>query len=159
MAEAYKYDGLTGGTIWSPNYQNLVKSGNSPMGDDERQPYMIPILVGDKPYVNVNVTAVRFSKDAALAAVAFELKDGVGQVMLYRLFKNGNLRPERDVRKPVRTFNVNEGKKMGKIIEMFIFKQMVNDEMQYNMYVLLEKGILYYPNIEKRAEPVVKMDE
>jgi len=80
--------------------------------------------------------------------------------MLYRLFdKQGNLRSERDVRKPVRTFNVNECKKMGRVIDIFIFKQIVNDEMQYNLYLLLERGILYYPNIEKRAEPVIKMDE
>ena len=39
---------------------------------------MIPILVDNKPYVSNNITAVRFSKDAALAAVAFELKDSVG---------------------------------------------------------------------------------
>lgn len=41
-------------------------------------PFMIPILVDNKPYVSNNITAVRFSKDAALAAVAFELKDSVG---------------------------------------------------------------------------------
>jgi hypothetical protein len=150
---------LTGGTIWSPSYQNLVKSGTE-RGDDEKQPYMIPILQDNKPYVNSNITAVRFSKDAALSAVAFELKDGVGRIMLYRIFdKQGNLRPERDVRKPLRTFDLSECKKMGRVIDIFIFKQVVNDEMQYNMYLLLERGILYYPNIEKRAESVVKMDE
>lgn len=121
---------------------------------------MIPILQDNKPYVNSNITAVRFSKDAALSAVAFELKDGVGRIMLYRIFdKQGNLRPERDVRKPLRTFDLSECKKMGRVIDIFIFKQVVNDEMQYNMYLLLERGILYYPNIEKRAESVVKMDE
>ena len=41
-------------------------------------PFMIPILVDNKPYDNKNIMAVRFSKDAALAAVAFELKDSVG---------------------------------------------------------------------------------
>ena len=89
---------------------------------------MIPILQDNKPYVNSNITAVRFSKDAALSAVAFELKDGVGRIMLYRIFdKQGNLRPERDVRKPLRTFDVSECKKMGRVIDIFIFKQVVND--------------------------------
>lgn len=27
------------------------------------------------------------------------------------------------------------------------------------MYVLLERGILYYPAIEKQKDPIVKMDE
>lgn len=77
VGEGYKYDGLTGGTIWTPSYVNLVKNG-SERGDDEKQPFMIPILVDNKSYKDNIITAVRFSKDAALAAVAFELKDSVG---------------------------------------------------------------------------------
>lgn len=77
VGEGYKYDGLTGGTIWTPSYVNLVKDG-SERGDDEKQPFMIPILVDNNFKTSNTITAVRFSKDAALAAVAFELKDGVG---------------------------------------------------------------------------------
>lgn len=107
------------------------------------------------------VAAVRYSKDSALAAVVFTLKDGVGEVMLYRLFdKSGlNLIPEKTVKKPIRTFKVNECKKMGPVIDLFIFKQIVNDEVQYNMYLILERGILFYPAIEKRADPIIRMDE
>ena len=117
-------------------------------------------MVNNKPYLE-EVSAIRFSKDAALAAVVFKLKDGNGEVMLYRFFdKSGsNLVPEKTVKKPIRSFKVPECKKMGNVIDLFIFKQTVNDEFQYNMYLLLERGILYYPAIEKRAEPVVRMDE
>ena len=48
---------------------------------------------------------------------------------------------------------------MGNVIDLFIFKQVINDEVQYNMYLLLEKGILYYPAIEKRVELIIRMDE
>lgn len=159
IAQSYKYDGLTGGTIWSKSYQDQLNL-NANRGDDEKQPFQVPILVNNKPYLE-QVAAVRFSKDAALAAVAFTLKDNVGQIMLYRMFdKSGlNLMPEKSVRKPVRTFLVNECKKMGNIIDLFLFKQMINDEPQYNMYLLLERGVLYYPAIEKRNEPQVRMDE
>jgi len=120
----------------------------------------VPILVNGKPYLE-NVSAVRFTKDSALAAVVFTLKDGSGEVMLYRLFdKSGqNLMPEKTVKKPVRTFKVHDCKKMGNVIDLFIFKQIVNDEVQYNMYLLLERGILYYPAVEKRSDPIIRMDE
>jgi hypothetical protein len=107
------------------------------------------------------VSAVRFSKDAALAAVAFSLKDTSGQIMLYRMFdKTGQyLLGEKKVRSAIKTWTVPECKRLGKVIDLFIFKQLVNDESQYNMYLLLERGILYYPNIEKSvSSPQIKMD-
>ena len=48
---------------------------------------------------------------------------------------------------------------MGNIIDLFLFKQIVNEEIQYNLYVLLDRGILYYPTVEKRADPIARMDE
>jgi len=81
--------------------------------------------------------------------------------MLYRMFdKSGqNLIGEKKVRSAIKTWTVPECKKMGKVIDLFIFKQLVNDESQYNMYLLLERGILYYPNIEKSVgSPQIKMD-
>lgn len=84
IAQSYKYDGLTGGTIWSKSYQDQLNL-NANRGDDEKQPFQVPILVNNKPYLE-QVAAVRFSKDAALAAVCFTLKDNVGQIMLYRMF-------------------------------------------------------------------------
>ena len=93
--------------------------------------------------------------------MAFQLKDNIGQVLIYRFFdKTGvNLVPEKQAKKAVRTLNVEQCRKMGPIIDLFIFKQIVNDEVQYNMYLLLERGILYYPAIEKQKDPIVKMDE
>jgi hypothetical protein len=152
ISEAYQFSSLTGGTIWSKGYQEII-SVNNARGDDEMQPFQVPILVNNKPYKE-QVSSVRFSKDAALAGVAFSLKDNLGQVMIYRLFdKSGqNLISEKNVRKPVKTFTIPDCKTMGPIIDLFIFKQHLNDEVQYNMYLLLEKGILFYPAIEKQVQ-------
>jgi len=81
---------------------------NLPAGNDDNLPSQIPILVNGKPYLE-NVAAVRFTKDASFAAVVFALKDGTSEVMLYRLYdKSGrNLVPDKQARKPVRTFKVD----------------------------------------------------
>ena len=75
--------------------------------------------------------SVRFSKDAALAAVVLKSKkNGDVSVYLYRLFdKAGNLVPEKNVTKPLRTFKVEEAKRMSNVIDLFIFKQVINDEV------------------------------
>jgi hypothetical protein len=128
---------------------------NTAAGDDEEQPYQIPILVNGKPYLE-NVSTIRFTKDASFAAVVFALKDGTSEVMLYRLYdKSGrNLVPDKQARKPVRTFKVEQSKKMGNVIDLFLFKQQTTaEDYQVNMYLLLERGIIYYPAVEKRADP------
>jgi len=63
--------------------------------------------VNGKPYLE-NVSTIRFTKDASFAAVVFALKDGTSEVMIYRLYdKSGrNLIPDKQARKPVRTFKV-----------------------------------------------------
>jgi len=76
--------------------------------------------------------------------------------MLYRLYdKSGrNLVPDKQARKPVRTFKVEQSKKMGNVIDLFLFKQQTTaEDYQVNMYLLLERGIIYYPAVEKRADP------
>jgi len=65
---------------------------------------------------------------------------------------------EKNVKKPIRTLIVKDCQRMGRIIDLFIFKQFINDEMQYNMYLILERGILYYPAVEKGANPVAKFE-
>lgn len=74
--------------------------------------------------------------------------------------KNGHLVSEKNVRKPIKTINIPDCKMMGQIVDLFIFKQIANDEAQYNMYIILERGILYYPAIEKsqQQQPQVKMN-
>jgi hypothetical protein len=106
---SYEIDNsLTGGTYWSKNYQELLQS-NSSVGDDQRQPYQVPILDKGKP-ISDEVQAVRFSKDASLAAVVLKSKSsGDATLYLYRLLtRSGNLIPERSVSKPLRTFRVDE---------------------------------------------------
>ena len=68
--------------------------------------------------------SVRFSKDASLAAVVLKSKStGDVTLYLYRLINRaGNLIPERIVSKPLRTFKVDESKRMGNVIDVFIFK-------------------------------------
>ena len=76
--------------------------------------------------------------------------------MLYRLYdKSGrNLVPDKQARKPVRTFKVDQSKKMGNVIDLFLFKQQTSaEDYQVNMYLLLERGIIYYPAVEKRVDP------
>lgn len=99
------------------------------MGSDDKIPFMVPIMMNNKSYKE-NVTAVRFSKDAVMAGVAFSLKDSVGQVLLYRMFdKAGHLISEKSVRKPIKVFTIPDCKAMGNIIDLFIFKQHLNDEV------------------------------
>ena len=49
ISEAYQFQSLTGGTIWSKGYQEII-SVNNARGDDEMQPFQVPILVNNKPY-------------------------------------------------------------------------------------------------------------
>jgi len=43
---------------------------------------------------------------------------------------------------------------MGNVIDLFLFKQQTSSEdYQVNMYLLLERGIIYYPAVEKRVDP------
>ena len=82
--------------------------------------------------------------------------------MLYRLYdKSGrNLVPDKQARKPVRTFKVDQSKKMGNVIDLFLFKQQTSaEDYQVNMYLLLERGIIYYPAVEKRVDPQIKMED
>jgi hypothetical protein len=82
------------------------------------------------------------------------------EVYLYRLMdKTGsNLLPEKIVRKPLRVFKVPEIKRFGQVVDLFIFSQVSSTEgLQYNMYLIFEHGIVYYPAIDKRVEPVVKL--
>lgn len=155
-----KYDGLTGGTFFSAEHRAIVEK-NLPAGNDDNLPYQIPILVNGKPYLE-EVKAVRFTKDASFAAVVFMLKDGTSEVMLYRLYdKSGrNLITDKQARKPLRTFKVEQSKKMGNVIDLFLFKQQTSaEDYQVNLYLLLERGIIYYANIEKRVDPQIKMED
>jgi hypothetical protein len=107
--------------------------------------------------------AVRFSKDGQFCACVFAPKDkDFAEVMLYRLMdKTGNhLLPEKTARKPLRVFKVPEIKKFGQVVDLFIFSQISSTEgLQYNMYLIFDHGIMYYPAIDKRVEPVVKLPE
>lgn len=51
------------------------------MGSDDKNPFMVPILLNNKSYKET-VAAVRFSNDAVMAGVAFSLystkKDSAG---------------------------------------------------------------------------------
>jgi hypothetical protein len=49
---------------------------------------------------------------------------------------------------------------MGNVIDLFLFKQQTSSEdYQVNMYLLLERAIIYYPAIEKRVDPQIKMED
>lgn len=50
---------------------------------------------------------------------------------------------------------------MGKIVDLFIFEQnLVNsDKPQFNMYLILEKGILYYHDIESGNNKGQKIED
>ncbi len=116
-----------------------------------------------KPYLE-DVSAVRFTKDASFAAVVFALKDATSEVMLYRLYdKSGrNLIPDKTARKPIRTFKVdqNQTKRMGNVIDVFIFKLATSaDDYHVHMYLLLERGIIYFPEISKNLNPQIKMED
>jgi len=82
--------------------------------------------------------------------------------MLYRLYdKSGrNLITDKQARKPLRTFKVEQSKKMGNVIDLFLFKQQTSaEDYQVNLYLLLERGIIYYANIEKSVDPQIKMED
>ena len=99
------------------------------MGSDDKIPYMVPIMKDNKAYKET-VTAVRFSQDAVMAGVAFTLKDSTGQVFLYRMLdKLGHLVPEKNVRKPLKVVTIPDCKTMGTVIDIFLFKQHLNDEV------------------------------
>jgi hypothetical protein len=77
---------------------------------------MVPIMLKDKQYYGEPIVAVRFSKDGMYCGCVFAPKEkDYDEVMLFRLFdKTGvSLLPEKQARKPVRTFRVPEVKKYG----------------------------------------------
>lgn len=104
----------------------MMVDKNAAVGDDSQLPYQIPILVNGKPgYLeNTEVKAIRFTRDASFSAVVFGMRDGSSEVLLYRFYdKSGkNLIADRQARKPVRTFKVEQKKSLGSVIDIFLFK-------------------------------------
>lgn len=139
------HNGLNGSTIWSKDYTG-------------KSPFTIPIYVKEKPYLE-NVMYVKFSRDCAWAAVAFQMKDNSGELMLYKMFDSNimQLTPGKQMKKEKRTIKIPQCKTMGPIIDIFIFKELGSD--QYSMYLILQHGILFYPAIEKNKDGVTKLDD
>jgi len=113
---------------------------------------------------------VRFSKDGQIAGAAFmpttKNSSQEGKVFIYRMYdpqNPQNLKPEKQAQIPIKntTLQVKECATMGKIIDLFIFKQQLlnSDKPQYNMYLILEKGILYYADIESGSQKNIKIEE
>jgi len=139
------HNGLNGSTIWSKDYTG-------------KSPFTIPIYVKEKPYLE-NVMYVKFSRDCAWAAVAFQMKGNSGELMLYKLFDSSimQLTPGKQMKKEKRTIKIPQCKTMGPIIDIFIFKELGSD--QYSMYLILTHGILFFPAIEKNKDGVTKLDD
>lgn len=67
--------------------------------------------------------------------------------------------PEKEARKVKKVFKVPEIKKYGQVVDLFIFPSTSMDGVQYNMYLIFEHGILFYPAVDRKTEPLLKLPE
>lgn len=145
--------GLTGGTIWTRSQKPELAM---PDPRAQFQPRHIPILKGDKPYVD-ELRAVRVSNDGVLGAIVLENME----IFIYKFIEaDGNLTTEKKAKKPVKIIKVTFGH-LRKVIDLFIFKQKQEKEgsPKYHMYLLFENGIVLIQDIADRADQTILLDD